>query len=248
MGDITVKLSHVLCTGLASVLALVCATTLQSKLAAPKKDVGLVSYPSTPGSPGPVVFSHLTHGTRGAGYTCAKCHPDGTAKAPLVTMAGIRQGQTCGACHNGKTKGPRTHGLAPAVQECGACHMPTADIVIKLKRMDPVTFSHLRHLGIDPTRKATKPVGFSCQDCHPVPFERAKGPRTSDPSNVNGGCAILSERPLGMDVPHDEGACAVCHNGQKRSDGLPTAFAANTHCLTCHRSPATPSADAPPTP
>jgi c(7)-type cytochrome triheme protein len=219
MGDITVKLSHILCTGLASVLALVCATTLQSKLAAPKKDYGLVSYPSTPGGLGPVVFSHLTHGARGAGYTCATCHPNGTREAPQVTMAGIRQGQTCGACHDGKTKAPRRHGVAPAVQECGACHAPTTDIVFKLKRMDPVTFSHLRHLALDPTKKATKPVGFSCQDCHPTPFAR-----------VRGGV-------LGMDVPHVKGACTQCHNGQKRTDGLPSAFAANTRCLTCHQSP-----------
>ena len=46
--------------------------------------------------------------------------------------------------------------------------------------------------------------------------------------------------PLGMKVPHESGACAQCHNGQKRSDGMPSAFAANTRCLSCHQSPVTP--------
>jgi c(7)-type cytochrome triheme protein len=98
--------------------------------------------------------------------------------------------------------------------------MPAADIVIALNRMDPVAFSHIHHLAVD-ARKVSKPTGFSCVDCHPAPFER------------------VSKGPIGMEVPHesDSGGCAHCHNGQKSSEDKPSAFAANTRCLTCHKPP-----------
>jgi c(7)-type cytochrome triheme protein len=102
----------------------------------------------------------------------------------------------------------------PAAQQ-----MPAVDVVIKLNRMDPVAFSHLRHLAVKREKTAAGSAGFSCDDCHPVPFER-----------VSGG-------PIGMEVPHETGGCAACHNGQKPNNGMPTAFPANTRCLTCHKSP-----------
>jgi len=95
--------------------------------------------------------------------------------------------------------------------------MPADDIVIRLNRMDPVAFSHIRHLTADPGNKSSNPAGFTCNDCHPVPFER-----------VSGG-------PVGMEVPHESGGCAECHNGNERKDGIRPAFAATTKCLTCHR-------------
>ena len=106
---------------------------------------------------------------------------------------------------------------SPAAEGDGT--MPSADIVISLNRMDPVSFSHVRHLGMDTGKRAGAMAAFSCGDCHPVPFER------------------VSKGPVGMDVPHDSGGCAQCHNGRKRADGKPAAFAANTRCLTCHKPP-----------
>jgi c(7)-type cytochrome triheme protein len=103
--------------------------------------------------------------------------------------------------------------------------MPTADIIITLNRMDPVAFSHIRHLAVDSRKKTMKEAAFSCRDCHPVPFEQ------------------VSKGPIGMEVPHVSGGCAQCHNGKKHKNGLPSAFAANTRCLTCHKSP-TPSVEA----
>lgn len=184
---------------------------------AAEKDGGFVAYPSVSGAPGPVLFSHRSHGIRGAGYACNKCHTSASAKTLMVTMDDIRQGRACGSCHDGQTKGPRGRLAAASIQDCSVCHMPAADIVIPLNRMDPVAFSHIRHLAADPKRKVSKPAGFSCGDCHPVPFER------------------VSKGRIGMEVPHESGGCAQCHNGQKRSDGMPMAFAANTRCLTCHK-------------
>jgi c(7)-type cytochrome triheme protein len=199
---------------------LVLGISLQWKGYAEEKDGGFVAYPSTSGAPGPVLFSHRSHGIRGAGYACNKCHTAASAKTPAVIMDDIRQGRGCGSCHDGQTKGPRGRLAAASIQDCSACHMPAADIVITLNRMDPAAFSHIRHLTGDPARKVSKSVGFSCGDCHPELFER------------------VSKGRIGMEVPHENGGCAQCHNGQKRRDGMPAAFAANTRCLTCHKSAA----------
>jgi c(7)-type cytochrome triheme protein len=88
-----------------------------------------------------------------------------------------------------------------------------------MNRMDPVAFSHVRHLNVSRNGGASSKDGFSCRDCHPALFERT--------ANV----------PIGMEVPHESGGCAECHNGKKRSDGMPVAFPANTRCLTCHKFP-----------
>jgi c(7)-type cytochrome triheme protein len=97
---------------------------------------------------------------------------------------------------------------------------PVADIVIKLNRMDPVAFSHSRHLKAEAKKKILVAVGFSCSDCHPALFERS------------------SKGPVGMEVPHERGGCAECHNGKRSTNGMPAAFAATTRCLTCHKPPA----------
>ena len=193
------------------------AGLLQRNGYAAEKDRGFVVYPAAADSPGPVVFSHRSHGIRGAGYACEKCHVSAPSEFPAIKMEDIRQGAACGACHDGRNKGLLGKAVAASIQNCAACHMPAADIVITLNRMDPVAFSHIRHLSVDPERKVSHSAGFSCGDCHPEPFER------------------ISKGPLGMEVPHESGGCAKCHTGRKRSDEMPAAFAANTRCLTCHK-------------
>jgi c(7)-type cytochrome triheme protein len=217
------ELKKIFRTGLGAMF--VCAVLLQWNGRAAEADGGFVAYPSVSGATGPAVFSHRAHGLRGAGYACDKCHTS-SHKALTVAMDDIRKGQVCGSCHDGRTKGPRNQIAAASIEDCFACHMPVNDIVITLNRMDPVAFSHIRHLGVDPNKKVSKPAGFSCSDCHPVPFER------------------ISKGPVGMEVPHESGGCAQCHNGKKRADGMPPAFAANTRCLTCHKPAAAPAKDA----
>jgi c(7)-type cytochrome triheme protein len=184
-------------------------------------------YPSTEASPGAVVFSHQSHGAKGAGYQCKRCHTAAPDRAPTITMDRIRAGEACGVCHDGRTKGPRGRQAASPVRDCSSCHMPATDTVIKLNRMDAVAFSHTKHLGVDAKNKHSRLSGFSCIECHPAPFERA------------------AKGSPGMDLPHARGGCAQCHNGRKRQDGMPAAFAATTRCLTCHR-PLTPSSPAQP--
>ena len=161
---------------------------------------GFVIYPGSESGSGPVVFSHRFHEKNR--IPCRKCHAAGSGRALVITMQDIRQGRACGSCH-GRT-------------DCAGCHMPPNDIVFKLNRMDPVNFSHTRHLSADSGRKISIPAGLSCSDCHPIPFERSRG-------------------SFAMQAPHESGGCAQCHNGRKRSQGMPAAFAASTRCLTCHK-------------
>lgn len=199
------------------VLAVLCLASIRLIADAATKDGGHVTYPAASDAIGPVVFSHRIHGSRGAGYKCRDCHASDSGEALRVTMNGIHQSETCGACHDGRTAGPRRKRAAHAISECAACHMPHRDIVIRLNRMDAVPFSHANHMGVQAEKKSSKPAGFSCSDCHPKPFE------------------IGVKGPPRMEVPHDRGGCAICHNGKKRKDGMPAAFAATTRCITCHR-------------
>jgi c(7)-type cytochrome triheme protein len=202
-------------SSLSAILAFIILIPLNSD--ASEKDGGFIVYPGVSGSQGPVIFSHRLHGARGAGYACGQCHSGASTTALAFTMEEIRKGRVCGSCHDGKTKALRSRRIAAAVQDCSACHMPSSDIVITLNRMDPVAFSHVGHLGADQKEKISRTNGFSCRDCHPEPFERA------------------SNGTIEMKVPHENGGCARCHNGQKRKDGMPDAFPANTRCLTCHQ-------------
>jgi c(7)-type cytochrome triheme protein len=187
---------------------------LQATSGTAKNDGGFVIYPGS--KPGPVVFSHAAHGKGKAGYLCDKCHSTNSEKALRITMGDIRQGKACGSCHDGRTKGINGKPAANAT-ECGACHMPATDVVFNLNRMDPVRFSHVRHLSSDADKKAVKPTGFSCGDCHPAPFDRdAAG-------------------SFEMKAPHENSGCVHCHDGLKHNGRA--VFAANTRCLTCHRSP-----------
>ena len=213
----------IFCAGLGTIF--IYALLLQWNGCAAEKDGGFVAYPSVSGATGPALFSHRAHDLRGAGYACDKCHTSVSSRMPNITMEDIRKGQACGSCHDGKTEDPRGQKTAASIQNCSACHMPATDIVITLNRMDPVAFSHIGHLTVDPNKKVLRSTGFSCSDCHPAPFERA------------------STGPVGMEVPHESGGCAQCHNGKKRADGIPPAFPANTRCLTCHKPAAIPATD-----
>lgn len=168
--------------------------------------------------PGDVVFSHLAHGEKGAGFACDACHDAIEKKRGGVTMAAINEGKACGQCHNGQTKGPKSEGVAFEVKECTGCHMPEKDIVFPAaKGPGKVTFSHAQHTGVVEEEKVVEKGGFACGDCHPKVFKAKVG------------------EPLGMAVPHKSGACATCHDGKKTSPSGVLAKAATGNCMTCHK-------------
>jgi c(7)-type cytochrome triheme protein len=184
-----------------------------------ERDGGFVVYPGGIGKMGAVVFRHRSHGAEGARYQCHSCHSSAPGEVPAVTMDRIRAGAACGACHDVGAKSTPEQKKASAISDCSSCHMPAADVIIELGRMDAVPFSHTRHLGTEIKNKYSKPVDFSCIDCHPVPFE------------------LGVKNPPHMELPHRQGGCAECHNGKKSQAGMPAAFAATTRCLclTCHK-------------
>ncbi len=66
-----------------------------------------------------VVFSHDFH-VKDLGLACQRCHPSPyvtRAKDKPVTMAAMRKGKSCGACHQGK----EAFSVA-AKDRCSKCH------------------------------------------------------------------------------------------------------------------------------
>ena len=64
----------------------------------------------------PSIFPHWVHRAR---YRCYVCHPAPFAMeqgANPITMDLIKQGQFCGACHNGQTA------FSVDFQNCARCH------------------------------------------------------------------------------------------------------------------------------
>ena len=62
------------------------------------------------------VFSHDAHVVK-ANLGCRECHPKlylDTARSKRVTMAQMKKGQSCGACHDGKR--------AVGLDACNTCH------------------------------------------------------------------------------------------------------------------------------
>lgn len=69
----------------------------------------------------PSIFQHWVHRVR---YRCYVCHPapfEMELGANAVTMDAIRNGQFCGACHNGRVA------FGIELQNCERCHRQPGD-------------------------------------------------------------------------------------------------------------------------
>ena len=99
-------------------LALVTSAAAQSKM---PRLPGPYAFKQTGDSPGKVTFNHASHVDESA-PSCTSCHPRafsilkaGTAAdGKSITHAAMEQGQSCGACHNGK----KSFGF----DDCSLCH------------------------------------------------------------------------------------------------------------------------------
>jgi c(7)-type cytochrome triheme protein len=89
-----------------AVLGLVTILFLPWPAAAQVKPPQDFSFQQGKDSPGAVTFSHEKH--LAAGNKCSSCHAKvfKMKKGPAgeLTMAKMKEGQQCGACHNGKTE------------------------------------------------------------------------------------------------------------------------------------------------
>jgi c(7)-type cytochrome triheme protein len=84
-----------------------------------------ITYEQGKDSPGVVTFSHTMH--KEAADKCTACHTKIFKMKKTAggehTMAKMKAGESCGACHNGKTeiKGKKVFGVDDKAT-CGNCH------------------------------------------------------------------------------------------------------------------------------
>jgi len=107
-----------------AVLGLVSSLFLLSPGDAQVKNPPDFSFPQGKDSPGAVTFSHEKHAA--AGNKCTSCHTKvfkmkkGT---DALTMAKMKAGEQCGACHNGKTDvGGKVVYTVDDKANCERCH------------------------------------------------------------------------------------------------------------------------------
>lgn len=142
---------------------------------------------------GPVQFSHQKHLKKSP--DCAACHNKlfKTARNAPVGMAAMGKGESCGACHNGKSAFP--------LADCQKCH-PYRDKSYKVKDAGNVHFSHKAHME----------MSFTCTDCHDAVYKPGKGNPKVSMSKMEEGksCGACHDGKKAFTV---KASCATCHKG-----------------------------------
>jgi c(7)-type cytochrome triheme protein len=112
-------------SSVAAVLGFASCLFLLSPVVAQVKAPPDFTFPQGKGAPGVVTFSHEKH--IAAGNKCTSCHvkvfkmKKGTSGE--ITMAKMKEGQFCGACHNGKTDvGGKIPFTTDDKANCERCH------------------------------------------------------------------------------------------------------------------------------
>lgn len=137
---------------------------------------------------GPTVFSHKFHVTM---FKCGECHngifTTGVA-AKRYRMADMEGGQSCGACHDGKT-------AFTVKQNCEKCH-PVKEIQFK---ETGAIFSHKFHLSL-----------YRCNDCHDKIFIPGPGNKhyTMPDMEKGKGCGVCHDDKTAFTAA---GNCEKCH-------------------------------------
>jgi len=141
-----------------------------------------------------VKFIHDSHTNK---FKCNECHTKLFALIKgqkKITMAEIYQGNSCGACHNGKK--------AFSSNQCEKCHakipVPKTALIYKPSGIGIVKFSHESHTQ-----------AFSCTDCHNKLFVMKKGgsKMTMDAMNAGGSCGKCHNGSTATAVTE----CGKCH-------------------------------------
>ena len=139
---------------------------------------------------GPTRFSHQKH--LASEPNCNACHPALFAAGhnKPVTMAEMKQGKSCGACHNGK--------VAFSIDNCNSCH-PVKDQKYAIKGAGKVTFSHTTHMG-----------RYQCSNCHTKLFSLPRGKSKVSMKAMEKGrsCGACHDGKVAFSVKAN---CATCH-------------------------------------
>jgi c(7)-type cytochrome triheme protein len=173
---------------------------------------------------GTVVFSHADHINKKAmSKNCRACHDAlfDLKKKKSFSMADMKRGKSCGACHEGKK--------AFSLQECARCHQ-TKDKIFTVPATGQTRFKHAKHLA----------QIADCSICHPALFATGQNKRFSMADMEKGkscGACHNGTQAFGLD------SCVVCHpvkeiTYQVRETG-PTRFSHKSHisvaeCGSCH--------------
>jgi len=145
-------------------------------------------------SVGQVAFSHDNH-LEAVGSNCETCHNKifhlVPQKNPTSTMADMRKGKSCGACHNGKE-------AFSVDKDCTTCH--AGDLKWANEDAGETRFSHSAHLAMD----------LGCGECHPDLFTaRYQGQQmTMDAMNEGKYCGACHDGETAFSVAED---CESCH-------------------------------------
>lgn len=138
---------------------------------------------------GPTRFSHKKHLT--GKPDCGVCHPGifAAGSNQRFTMAEMKKGKSCGACHNGKK--------AFGIDRCNSCH-PTKEISFKVKETGPTLFSHKSHLKVS-----------SCGKCHPGLYSPMRSNKHVDMAAMEKGksCGACHNGKDAFSVKE----CSKCH-------------------------------------
>lgn len=140
---------------------------------------------------GSVPFSHDIHLDM---FGCDECHPDlflPESGPDTVTMAAMKQGESCGACHDGD--------MAFSVSaRCSSCH--AGDLIFKEEDAGDAIFPHSTHNAM-----------FGCDDCHPDLYQAARGanPAVTMAEMEDGeSCGACHDGDMAFGVAED---CESCH-------------------------------------
>lgn len=128
-------------------------------------------------------------------YSCGDCHNSLFIAGPANkrwTMAQMEAGNSCGACHDGKT-GFTVKG------ECGKCHKSAPEVSIDVPQAGVTRFSHTFHLGM-----------YACKDCHPGIFGAGASVKRFKMADMEAGksCGACHDGKTGFTVKEN---CTKCH-------------------------------------
>jgi c(7)-type cytochrome triheme protein len=175
---------------------------------------------------GKVVFSHSQHiNKKEMSRNCRACHDAifDLKKKKHYTMADMKRGKSCGACHDGK--------MAFSIAKCADCHQ-TREITYNVKATGPTRFSHKSHLV----------KSANCDICHPAVF--VAGPNrhvTMAAMEKGASCGACHNSKQAFSVKE----CSKCHpvrelQFEEKSTGnvvFSHAFHTGLYtCTDCHTS------------
>jgi c(7)-type cytochrome triheme protein len=150
---------------------------------------------STPPVP-KAVFSHAFHTQA---YSCKDCHtnivkPDMKGNK-RISMAAMEKGQSCGACHNGKT--------AFSVKgDCAKCHTG-------FKLPANMTFKNSKGTIIGHFSHGFHTAAYQCSDCHTRLYPYGNGKRiTMKEMEKGASCGACHDGRSAFSV---KGDCLKCH-------------------------------------